>query len=189
MVEVTTVFPDWRGRRLHECSPTGPASEKLRAEGRNYTGSYFVPPAQRGTFGDSFHVEDLEALTFEDESIDIFITQDVLEHLLRPDLALREIARVLRPGGAHIFTVPIFPRSTTLVRAERLANGSIRHRLPPEFHQDPMDPNGSLVVREWGNDICDYIEGSSGLRTNRHEFHDANFGLEGQFMEVCVTRK
>lgn len=34
--------------------------------------------------------------------------EEILEHVLRPDLAVREIARVLRFGGAHVFTVPVY---------------------------------------------------------------------------------
>ncbi len=50
--------------------------------------------------------ENIEDLTFADESIDIFVTQDVLEHVFHPDRAIAEIHRVLKPGGTHIFTAP-----------------------------------------------------------------------------------
>ena len=44
-------------------------------------------------------------MTFENESFDLFITQDVFEHVMTPNKAFKEIERVLKPGGAHVFTV------------------------------------------------------------------------------------
>ena len=43
--------------------------------------------------------ENLEELTFPDESIDLHISQDVMEHVFQPKRAFAEIARTLRPGG------------------------------------------------------------------------------------------
>jgi 2-polyprenyl-3-methyl-5-hydroxy-6-metoxy-1,4-benzoquinol methylase len=45
-------------------------------------------------------------MTFGTEQFDLFITQDVMEHVFRPRLAVKEIMRVLKTGGAHIFTAP-----------------------------------------------------------------------------------
>ena len=47
--------------------------------------------------------ENLEELTFDDNTFDLVITQDVLEHVLNPGKAFKEICRVLKPGGAHKF--------------------------------------------------------------------------------------
>jgi SAM-dependent methyltransferase len=46
------------------------------------------------------------ALPFRDASFDTVIVSDVLEHLPTPDLAVREAARILRPGGALIGNTP-----------------------------------------------------------------------------------
>ena len=53
----------------------------------------------------SFHVEDAEALSFEDETFDAVIGSSVLHHL-NMDQALREIYRVLKPGGRFAFAEP-----------------------------------------------------------------------------------
>jgi len=52
---------------------------------------------------------DAEHLPIRGESFDLVLALDALEHYDRDDVALTEIRRVLRPGGAAILTVPAFP--------------------------------------------------------------------------------
>ncbi|MEA3402260.1 MAG: methyltransferase domain-containing protein [Armatimonadota bacterium] len=49
---------------------------------------------------------DVVKLTFEDESFDVVVSCDVLEHVEQDALAMREMARVLKPGGLLVVTVP-----------------------------------------------------------------------------------
>ena len=51
-------------------------------------------------------VADVHDLQFEDTSFDNIIGVDVLHHFARPGFALRECARVLRPGGRIILVEP-----------------------------------------------------------------------------------
>ena len=57
--------------------------------------------------------EDLQATTFDDDRFDLVITEDVLEHVADYQRALRELRRVLKPGGCHVFTVPYYPDEQT----------------------------------------------------------------------------
>ncbi len=101
-------FPSWRDLVIHESSPVDRgASRRLRQEAQHYAATQFVPGAIGGSIVGGVRCEDLEALTFPDDSIDLHITQDVFEHLLDPAAAFREIARTLRPGGGHVFTTPL----------------------------------------------------------------------------------
>jgi SAM-dependent methyltransferase len=43
-------------------------------------------------------------MPLEDGSMDVVVMSEVIEHLLRPELAVWEVARVLRPGGILIMT-------------------------------------------------------------------------------------
>jgi len=181
-------FPNWSDLTIHECSPGGPSSDKLRRDGRNYSSSQFWPDVPRGALVGPDTCQDLEALTFPDESFDLFITQDVLEHVFRPEIALSEIARVLRPGGAHVFTVPVYRGRRTLVRAVATADG-VQHIEPPDYHENPVDPNGSLVVREWGDDFVDFVKDCTGLTTTAYALKDRHRGLDAEFLEIFVTRK
>src|SRR2546423_89000 len=48
-------------------------------------------------------------LPFGDGAFDVVCAFEVLEHIPDDDQALAEIARVLRPGGALVFSVPVNP--------------------------------------------------------------------------------
>lgn len=50
------------------------------------------------------------AIPFDDDSFDIVMSTEVLEHVFEPDRFLAEAARVLKPGGRLFLTVPFaFP--------------------------------------------------------------------------------
>jgi SAM-dependent methyltransferase len=133
--------------------------------------------------------EDLQDLTFADASLDVVVTQDVLEHIPDPARAFREVARVLRPGGLHVFTVPIYPGRATRVRVRVGVDGRLEHLEPPDYHLDPASPEGSLVIREWGYDIVDFIREACALETQVFSPRDRRLGLDGDFLDVFVTRR
>ncbi len=189
---LNTQFPDWRNLAMHECGAGGLATLKFRREGRGYSGSrYLLPDVPRGQMVGDVSCQDIEALTFADESFDLVITQDVFEHVLRPDLAMAEVARVLRPGGAHVFTVPIAHGCPTLVRAVP-SDAGIEYLLPAEYHGEIGNPERSLVIREWGDDIVDFISEHGGLSTEVKELHNRKLGLDGSPgnpLQVLISRK
>jgi ubiquinone/menaquinone biosynthesis C-methylase UbiE len=47
---------------------------------------------------------DGEQLPFRDETFDVVVMSEVIEHLMQPERAVWEVARVLRPGGVFIMT-------------------------------------------------------------------------------------
>ena len=50
--------------------------------------------------------KDNPSLPFPDNTFDVIITIDVHEHLLKPELVNRELARLVKPGGRVIVTTP-----------------------------------------------------------------------------------
>ncbi len=97
--------------------------------------------------------QDLMALSYADASFDLVVTSDTLEHVPDIDRALREIRRVLRPGGAHVFTTPVVWDRPTRQRA-RLENGHVVHLLPPSHHGAPAAAaDDFLVFYEFGDDF------------------------------------
>ena len=61
---------------------------------------------ERGMQGIHFMAGDIFKLPFADNSIDILISSEVVEHLPDPVPALAEMQRVLKPGGYAMVTTP-----------------------------------------------------------------------------------
>ena len=182
-------FPNWRDLRIHESSPGGAASRKLRRECQGYSASHYFPGVPPGTRVGALTCQDLQDLAFPDDAFDLFITQDVFEHLPFPARAFREVMRCVKPGGAHVFTVPWWPDRATIIRAE-LQNEALIHHVAPDYHGNPIDASGSLVFREWGKDLLRYItESTGGMETKVFEYSDKNYGLAGEHLHVFLTRK
>jgi len=133
-----------------ELDPRSPL-HALLSRARTHTRSFYEEGHSSGR-KDGAVCEDITALGFGNESLDLIVSSDVLEHVPRLDKALSESARVLRPGGAHLFTVP--PRAMTRKRAEIVA-GKVIHFEPPEHHLDPLSAEGILAFWDIGPDLAD----------------------------------
>lgn len=66
----------------------------------------------------SFKTMDAMALEFEDNSFDVVIAKEVIEHLPKPQKAIREAFRVLRKGGLLVVTSP--NRNSLHLRVNRM---------------------------------------------------------------------
>jgi SAM-dependent methyltransferase len=144
-----------------ELDPDSPLQPILSAA-RVYVRSFFRPDVKPGTRrSDGSVCEDITALTFGDESLDLIVSSDVLEHVPDAVCAFRESARVLRRGGAHIFTVP--PRPVSRQRAKIVNGETVIVHPPAEYHRDPLDPKGVLVYWDYGPDLPDAFP-TPGLR-------------------------
>jgi SAM-dependent methyltransferase len=183
-------FPSWRASTVHESSPSERgASVRLARECSSYIPSQYLPHVPWGTSVNGVVSQNLEALTFADNSVDLHITQDVFEHIFDPEAAFREIGRTLRPGGAHIFTTPLTEKANPSQRCSSLRDGKIIHHLPPEYHGNPVSNEGSLVTMHWGYDICETIFKASGLFTEIVHLDLIHFGIRADLIEVLVSRK
>jgi SAM-dependent methyltransferase len=189
MHRIECSYPDWPEFAILECGPGGAASTKLARECRRYTGCQFFPEAELGGVVHGWRNENLERLTFASESFDLVVTQDVFEHVLRPEVAFSEIARVLRPGGAHVFTVPFNDRLPTERRVVVDGQDGLKHVRDPQYHGNPVDPGGSLVVTDWGWDLAEIVWHASHLYTTVYLAKDRAQGLDGDLLEVFVSRK
>ena len=108
-----------------------------------------------GTAHDGIRNEDLTALTFDDQSFDLILSFDVMEHVPDSDRALRECFRCLKPGGLLVFGAPfrLDCRDNT-IRARMRPDGTIEHLAPPEYHANPVDvEGGALCFRHFGWEV------------------------------------
>jgi hypothetical protein len=191
MLTLEKYYPDWRNLTVHESSPGNRgASRRIARECPRYVASHFFPGKQPGSAVGEFRCENLEALTFGDESVDLHVTQDVLEHVLNPSRVFSEIARTLKPGGAHIFTVPLVNKlEPSRIRARLTEDGRVSHLEPPVYHGNPVSDEGSLVTMDWGFDICRHIFEACGLFTHLVHIDDPGKGVRAEYIEVLVTVK
>ncbi|HLL73743.1 MAG TPA: class I SAM-dependent methyltransferase [Pyrinomonadaceae bacterium] len=110
---VLELLPERLGRVLDVGCGPGVMVEAVLGRGGTFEGIDLSPEMVReGTekFGHlpgvGFRVGSIESLDLPDNSFDQVICMAVVEYLSTPDRALAEIARVLRPGGVAIVTVP-----------------------------------------------------------------------------------
>jgi SAM-dependent methyltransferase len=91
---------------------------------------------------------DLHALPYADDTFDLVIHSDTLEHIERPIRGLEECRRVLTAGGHLCFTVPVIVGRLSRSRAG----------LPPSYHGRPGDgAHDYLVHTEFGADAWTYL--------------------------------
>jgi SAM-dependent methyltransferase len=132
------------------------------------------------------HVADVEAditdLPFRDESFDLLICLHVLEHVEDDKTAIRELYRVLRPGGKAVVQLPPSPFEETLEDA-KVTDPADRERLFGQYDH----------VRLAGADYIHRLE-EPGFDVTRED-HAATLDLEtrnlyavhaGEPFYVCV---
>lgn len=174
------------GLSIYEADSTGAIHEALKRL-PNYVCSEYMDGVKSGDIKNGVRCENLAHLTFKDNSFDLVITQDVLEHVSDPEAAFCEIRRVLKPEGHHVFTVPVHEGRKTSVRA-KLVEGHVTHLMPAVHHGDPLRTEGALVFTDFGDDIASHL-GSIGMRTECIKFfswyspNDITFVTEGNYSE------
>lgn len=180
-------FPGWELKKIHESSPSADFIAKIA---KGYTSSQYFEGVIEGTSHLGTRCENLERLTFPSESIDIFVTQDVLEHVFKPDVAVREVHRVLKKGGFHIFTTPKhrgLPKS--YVRALMNEDGTINYVLPAEYHGNPVGDGRALVTWDYGSDLDTLLSHWALATVCSFSTVEPSLGIDDQYNEVFVIRK
>jgi len=143
--------------------------------------------ARRGRFG-PLRRENLTRLSFADRSLDAIATLDVLEHVPDADGAFRECARVLRPGGRLLMTVPFYSGQDASEQVARIGpDGAIQHLQPPEFHGDPLG-GGVLCFHHFGWDLLDRLRDAGFASASAVRLRDPASALPGANWIFYATR-
>jgi len=67
-----------------------------------------------------------QELQFADNSFDIVVSEQLLEHLNKPEAVLASVRRILKPGGLFIVGVPIFPGPLAIYRRWQIKRHGLR---------------------------------------------------------------
>ena len=147
---------------------------------KNYQFSeYYGPKYKSGDRVNNIIHQDLMSLSYEDSSFNLVISSDVFEHLPDPYKAHKEIHRVLKPKGRHIFTVP-FLQSEFLDECRAFIDDSGKQILlkEPIYHGDPLRPEGVLVYRHFSLEMLLELR-KIGFRTNLYHLYRPIYGILG----------
>lgn len=149
--------PDLSASTVYELSSRGKLVDWLKGRTGSLTTSEYMPGVVNGSVCRDVRCEDVQQLTFADESFDLCTSTEVFEHVHDDNAGFAQIRRVLRPGGKFIFTVPLNGAAQTIERA-RVRDGQIVHLLEPEYHGDPFNHGKRvLCMRNYGTDIVDRL--------------------------------
>ncbi len=148
------LVPDLCTKEVYELSSRGPLVSFLKNNCNKLTCSEYFDSVTPGDYHNEILCQDVQQLTFPDNSFDVCTSTEVFEHVPDDLAGFAEIRRVLRPGGIFLFTVPLFPSPTTVERAQLDENKEIEHLRPPQYHGDPIRGHKPvLVFRDYGKDI------------------------------------
>lgn len=191
MLAIKEECPNWQNLNIHESSPGKRGhSVLLRQKATAYTETQFFPDMPLGSNVYGVRCEDLEQQTFEDSIFDIVITSDVMEHIYDPEKAFQEIHRTLKPGGSHIFSVPIINKHKATQRwANKGKDGNPEFLFEPEWHGNPVDKKGSPVTMHWGFDIIEFIKNCTGADCRIVYYDDIHHGIRAEYREIIIAKK
>jgi SAM-dependent methyltransferase len=139
--------PEFQALSVYEPGSVGPLAKFLE-EAPTHVRTSYMQGVPGGEVVNGVRCEDLMALTFPDETFDLIVTSDIMEHVRHPYVAFAEIRRVLRPGGRHVFTIPgTYPlREKTYARVDVSGPDDV-FLCKPAYH------NEYLVYNDFGADM------------------------------------
>lgn len=180
-----------RGLAIHEAAPVMRGLALwMRDSCPGYVRSGYFPDAPFGEMVGDVRNEDLEKQTFADNTFDLVLHLDVMEHLFDPFQALREIERTLKPDGVCIFTAPTDQERFHSEQVAFQEEDGLRIIGEPEYHGNPQRPeDGALVTWRYGYDLPLLIQRATGFDVEVRRFQSRSSAAMGYKNEVYIVRK
>lgn len=89
-----------------------------------------------------------------------------------------------------MFTTPLVRMDRPSEPAATLGkNGEVVHLKEPQYHGNPVDPEGSLVTMSWGFDIVEHVFRASGMFSTIVLIDELSQGIRAALNEVIVSWK
>jgi SAM-dependent methyltransferase len=164
------------------------AAHHPNAVGSEYLGANFAPGEVDAS---GTRHEDLTRLSFGNRTKDAILSFDVFEHIPDFQRAFRECARVLKPGGMLLTTVPFrTDNATNLIRTTLGRDGELIHHHPPEYHGDPVNPeHGVLCYQHFGWEMLDQLRSCGFSDAYALVLQSVEFGYLGGPQLAFVAKK
>lgn len=175
----------FRSLSIYEPGAAGPFREMF-SDFLDYENSFYWGDVDLGETKDGLQCQSLEDLTFDNDRFDLVISSDILARVRKPWAAFSEIFRVLKPGGYHIFSVPLHSPmpSITKYRVDTSTEKDL-YTKEPLYHGDGKGGK-SLVYTDFGADIITKLE-ELGYEVTCHKM--PNQHIEIQKLITLITRK
>ena len=128
-------------------------------------------------------ISDLYSLPFQDGRFDFVLASDIIETLPRPEMALAEIQRVLRPGGILLCNIPGMEDAISSIDMNAIDKNSylFRDRFFYQFLNesqavDLLESSGFKVLK---STLCSWVENAHPeFRDSEHEHTSRVFLVE-----------
>lgn len=155
-----------KDKKILNCGSTGYVHEAMKTC-NHYIASEYYDNVRSGEINETTGIMcvDLQNMPFDDDSLEVVISEDVLEHVWNIEKAMNEVYRCLKNGGRHYFTIPLSEGINTKCRIEN----------PNKvYHLDPLRSEGAFVASEFGLDFADKLR-KIGFKTEIvycHKFYE-----------------
>ena len=139
----------------YELSTYGKTLDFLKANFCKVQTSEYFPDLKLGEIYNGIMNQDVMQLTFEDSVFDLVTSNQVFEHVPNDLRGFSECRRVLKPGGAFIFTIPLYDIPTTTMIAH-VKDGEIEWLAEPDYHDSRLGgPKSSPTY--WSHSMNDIV--------------------------------
>jgi len=192
MQDMVTRLAPSQGFTLYMMEMVTPIFDRARKSfpGITLIGSeYLGPGIQGGSVVRGIRHEDVHQLSLTEESVDLVVSNDVMEHVPDPKVGFGEIYRVLRRGGILFLTIPFHSGNDTTVMRAEAREGRVVHHLPEVYHGNPVSDQGSLVCTDFGWDVLSMLRAAGFAKVEVKVIWSYLYGHLGIPMEYFYAGK
>jgi len=102
-------------------------------------------------------------------------------------LALKESYRILSDNGILLVSVPFFIADEYTVRRAEFSNGTIKHKEPAVYHQNPLSQEGALVFYDLGWDFIEMLKQTGFQDAFLLDYYNLNNGHIGDGIQHIIV--
>lgn len=174
-------------KSVYELSSYGSTLDFFKSHFSKVISSEYFPDRNFGELADGIFNQDVQKLTFNDDSFDIITSSQVFEHIPDDIKGFSECYRVLTNGGAFIFSIPLYDIEKT-IRIASIINNYIVFKGSPEYHDSRLGGAKSAPVfyRHSVHDICERVKSVGFSKVTLREVYIVNKQGKSQLVVYAI---